>query len=148
MLLGIFTQTWTYWCPGWSRKPPGTPSMTTLAKHSLLKAAMAPNAVVIAVRPQTHESVYGKLPSSWAAWLISCDAFSASEFDLGQCFLNSPKMTLYYVKGTFLLIIRPWDSHFLILSYLTACLPFCIHWALGKQYCSLSWLEGWGSMKA
>lgn len=28
--------------------------MTTLAKHSLLKTAMAPNAVVIAVRPQTY----------------------------------------------------------------------------------------------
>ena len=43
MLLGIFIQTWTYCCPGWSRRPPGSPSVTTLVKQSLLKAAMAPN---------------------------------------------------------------------------------------------------------
>lgn len=46
-------------------------------------------------------SVYWKPPSDWAGCLINYDAFSVSEFDLGWCFLNSPKMILYHVQEAF-----------------------------------------------
>lgn len=85
-------------------------------------------------------SVYWKLPSNWAGWL------SVSEFDLGQCFLKSPK-NLVSCIGSILVDYQTLRFTFPY-SLLLNCFPSILHLlSFGEAVLPCEVVEGEGMHK-